>query len=147
MSLNITTKLIEESRISSFDPENIVFGKIFTDHMFSCDYSNGTWGDFRIEPFGKIPLSPTLSALHYGQAIFEGMKAYKNSEGVITLFRPLDNLARLNRSAVRMCMPELPAEIFMEALNKLLLTDSEWIPTKKGSSLYIRPFMFATDVT
>ncbi len=145
MSLKITTKLVEESNISSFDPENIVFGRVFTDHMFSCDFRNNQWQDFRIEPFGKIPLSPTLSALHYGQAIFEGMKAVKNDDGVITLFRPLENLARLNRSAERMCMPQLPEEIFMQALQKLLILDKEWIPAKRGSSLYIRPFMFAID--
>lgn len=145
MSLKITTKLVEESRISSFDPENIIFGRVFTDHMFSCDFKNNEWQDFRIEPFGKIPLSPTLSALHYGQAIFEGMKAVKNQDGAITLFRPLENLKRLNKSAERMCMPTLSEEIFMGALEKLVLLDQAWIPTKRGSSLYIRPFMFATD--
>jgi branched-chain amino acid aminotransferase len=145
MSLKITTKLVEESNISSFDPENIVFGRVFTDHMFSCDFKNNQWQDFRIEPFGKISLSPTLSALHYGQAIFEGMKAFKNTDGVITLFRPLENLKRLNASAERMCMPQLSEEIFMQALQKLLMIDKAWIPTKRGSSLYIRPFMFATD--
>lgn len=145
MSLKITTKLVEESKISSFDSENIVFGHVFTDHMFSCDFRNNEWQNFRLEPFDKISLSPTLSALHYGQAIFEGMKAVKNTDGVITLFRPLDNLARLNRSAERMCMPTLPEEVFMEALKQLVLVDSAWIPTKEGSSLYIRPFMFATD--
>ncbi len=145
MSLKITTNLVEESKISSFDPDNIVFGRVFTDHMFSCDFVNGEWTNFRIDPFGKIPLSPTLSALHYGQAIFEGMKAYKNEDGVITLFRPLENLKRLNRSAVRMCMPELPADIFMEGMKKLITIDKDWIPSTSGSSLYIRPFMFATD--
>lgn len=145
MSLKITTNLIEESKISSFDPVNIVFGKVFTDHMFSCDYHNGQWQNFRIDPFGKIPMSPTLSALHYGQAIFEGMKAVKNKDGVITLFRPLENLARLNRSAERMCMPQLPEDIFMEGMQKLISIDKDWIPTKNGSSLYIRPFMFGTD--
>jgi branched-chain amino acid aminotransferase len=145
MSLKITTNQIEESRISSFDPENIVFGRVFTDHMFSCDFKNGQWQDFRIEPFGKIPLSPTLSALHYGQAIFEGMKAVKNTDGIITLFRPEKNLERLNFSADRMCMPQLPEEVFMTALKKLLVMDKDWIPAKRGSALYIRPFMFATD--
>lgn len=145
MSLQITTKLVEESKISSFDPENIVFGRIFTDHMFSCNFRNGEWQDFKIEPFGKIPVSPTLSALHYGQSIFEGMKAFRNADGVVTLFRAKDNLDRLNRSAARMCMPELPEEIFMTALRRLVMTDRDWIPTKEGSSLYIRPFMFATD--
>jgi branched-chain amino acid aminotransferase len=145
MSLKITTKLVEQSNISSYDPENIVFGRVFTDHMFTCDFRNNQWQDFRIEPFGKIALSPTLSALHYGQAIFEGMKAVKNEDGVITLFRPLENLKRLNRTAERMCMPQLSEDIFMQALQKLLILDKDWIPTKRGSSLYIRPFMFATD--
>lgn len=145
MSLKITTNLVEESRISSFDPDNIVFGRVFTDHMFSCDYVNGQWQNFRIDPFGKIPLSPTLSALHYGQSIFEGMKAFRNEEGTVTLFRAKDNLKRLNLSAERMCMPSLPEDIFMEGLNMLVDIDREWIPTKPGSALYIRPFMFATD--
>jgi branched-chain amino acid aminotransferase len=145
MSLKITTNLVEESRISSFDPDNIVFGRVFTDHMFSCDYVNGQWQNFRIDPFGKIPLSPTLSALHYGQSIFEGMKAFKNEEGVVTLFRANDNLKRLNTSAERMCMPALPEEIFMEGLKTLVTIDKDWIPTTPGSALYIRPFMFATD--
>jgi branched-chain amino acid aminotransferase len=145
MSLKITTKLIEESKISSFDPENIVFGRTFSDHMFACDFIDNTWQNFRIQPFGKIPLSPSVSALHYGQSIFEGMKAFKNSEGVVTLFRAKDNLARLNRSAERMCMPELPEEIFFSALEKLLSLEKDWIPAIRGSSLYLRPFMFATD--
>jgi len=145
MSLKITINLTEDSKISSFDAENIKFGQVFTDHMFACDYINHEWQNFRIDPFGKIPLSPTLSALHYGQAIFEGMKAVKNTDGVITLFRPLDNLKRLNQSAERMCMPTLPEEIFMEALHKICSIDKNWIPTKTGSALYIRPFMFATD--
>ncbi|MCC6818357.1 MAG: branched-chain amino acid aminotransferase [Bacteroidia bacterium] len=145
MSLKITTNLVEESRISSFDPDNIVFGQLFSDHMFSCDYANGQWQNFRIDPFGKIPISPTLSALHYGQSIFEGMKAFKNTDGIVTLFRPLDNLARMNRSADRMCMPELTEEIFMEGLKALVMIDKDWIPTKLGSALYLRPFMFAMD--
>lgn len=145
MSLKITTNLVEESRISSFDPDNIVFGRLFSDHMFSCDYVNGQWQNFRIDPFGKIPISPTLSALHYGQSIFEGMKAFKNENGDITLFRPLDNLNRMNKSAERMCMPAMSEEIFMEGLKALVLLDKDWIPTKPGSALYLRPFMFATD--
>lgn len=145
MSLKINTNLVEHSKISSFDPNHIVFGRVFTDHMFSCDFVNNEWKNLRIEPFGKITMSPTLSALHYGQAIFEGMKAFKNSDGVVTLFRPLDNLKRLNHSAERMCMPTLPEEIFMTALKKLVSLDKDWIPSQLGSSLYLRPFMFATD--
>ncbi len=145
MSLEITINQVEQTRISSYDIENVGFGKVFTDHMFSCDFIDGKWVDLRIEPFGKIPLSPTLSALHYGQAIFEGMKAFKNEAGHVSFFRPLENLKRLNFSAERMCMPTLTEEIFMEALQRLVALDVNWIPVKSGSALYIRPFMFATD--
>lgn len=145
MSLKININPVEESRISTFDPNHIVFGRVFTDHMFACDFVNNEWQNLRIEPFGKIPMSPTLSALHYGQAIFEGMKAFKNPQGDVTLFRPLENHKRLNKSAIRMCMPEIPEEIFMEGLKQLVSIDSKWIPTIEGSSLYLRPFMFATD--
>jgi branched-chain amino acid aminotransferase len=145
MSFKITINPTENSKISDFDPNNISFGKVFTDHMFICDYHDNEWHDPRIVPFGKIPMSPTLSALHYGQSIFEGMKAYKTPNGEITLFRPEENLNRLNRSADRMSMPHLPKEIFMEALSKLVNLDKDWIPSSVGSSLYIRPFMFATD--
>lgn len=113
--------------------------------MFICDYIDGKWQKPRIEPFGKIPLSPTLSALHYGQAIFEGMKAFKTPEGKVSFFRPIENLNRLNSSAERMCMPQLPEDIFMEGLHCLVDLDKDWIPSIPGSSLYIRPFMFATD--
>ncbi|MDI1235776.1 MAG: branched-chain amino acid aminotransferase [bacterium] len=145
MSVKITINHVEQTKISSYDIENVEFGKVFTDHMFSVDYIGGVWQNSRIEPFGKIALSPTLSALHYGQAIFEGMKAFKNSKGEVAFFRPMENLKRLNTSAERMCMPQLPAEIFMEALQKLVKLDEAWIPQKLGSALYIRPFMFATD--
>ncbi|MBC7425834.1 MAG: branched-chain amino acid aminotransferase [Bacteroidia bacterium] len=145
MSLQITTKLVKESRINSFDFNNIVFGRVFTDHNFICDYSNGEWKNPRIEPFGKISLSPSLSALHYGQSIFEGMKAFKSTEGEVALFRPLENHKRMNHSAKRMCMPQIPEEIFIGGLQKLLELDHNWIPSKKGAALYIRPFMFATD--
>jgi len=145
MSFEITINHVEQTKISSYDIENVGFGKVFTDHMFSCDYIDGTWQNPRIEPFGKIELSPTLSALHYGQAIFEGMKAFKNSDGKVAFFRPLENLKRLNLSAERMCMPQLPAEVFMEALHQLVKLDAAWIPVNAGSALYIRPFMFATD--
>ena len=145
MSLKITINLTEDSKISSFDAENIKFGQVFTDHMFACDYINHEWQNFRINPFGKIPLSPTLSALHYGQAIFEGMKAYKNEKGEVLVFRAKANANRLNESATRMCMPTLPESIFLEALKQLLSLDRDWVPQGKGSSLYIRPFMFAMD--
>jgi branched-chain amino acid aminotransferase len=136
---------VKQSRISEVDFENIVFGKEFTDHMFICDYENGSWNDARIVPYADLSLSPSLSAIHYGQSIFEGMKAYKSESGDPLLFRPEDNWARLNRSAERMCMPELPKDIFMNGLRSLINIERDWIPTKDGSSLYIRPFMFGTD--
>ena len=141
--INITKT--PQSRISELDYENIEFGKIFADHMFMVDFENGQWQTPQILPYGNLSLSPATSALHYGQAIFEGMKAYKNAEGEVQLFRPLDNARRLNLSAERMCMPTLPEEIFMQGLTELLKLDSEWVPPTAGCALYIRPFMFATD--
>ncbi len=143
MQINITTS--KESRLPSLDFNNIPFGKIFTDHMFVVDYEEGQWVNPRIEPYGPISISPALSAIHYGQSLFEGMKAHKHSNGGAYLFRPLDNWGRLNKSAERMCMPTLPQEIFMEGLQTLINMDKEWIPTHEGSALYVRPFMFATD--
>jgi branched-chain amino acid aminotransferase len=134
----------QNSRLSHFDPEDIGFGKIFTDHMFVADYDGTRWTDLRIEPYAGMSLSPATSALHYGQAIFEGMKAFAAGEEVL-LFRPTDNWKRLNVSARRMVMPELPEDIFMQALTTLVDIDRQWVPNTDGSSLYIRPFMFATD--
>lgn len=113
--------------------------------MFRVDFTDGKWGDPEILPYGPIPMAPSISAIHYGQAIFEGMKAFKSAEGKPLLFRPMDNIKRLNESAVRMGMPEIPEELFMEGLKQLVSLDRDWIPTKEGSALYIRPFMFATD--
>ncbi len=141
ININKTNK----SRISELDYENIEFGKIFADHMFSIDYKDGQWQNPEILPYGNLSLSPSTSALHYGQALFEGMKAYKNAEGDVLLFRPVDNARRLNISAERMCMPTLPEDIFMQGLTELLKIDSEWVPPTAGCALYIRPFMFATD--
>ena len=134
-----------QSRISELDYDNIEFGKIFADHMFSVEYVDGQWQTPEIMPYGNLSLSPATSALHYGQALFEGMKAYKNAAGEVSLFRPLDNARRLNLSAERLCMPSIPEEIFMQGLTELLKLDSDWVPPTKGCALYIRPFMFATD--
>ena len=141
----ISITKISESRISQFDQTNIQFGKVYTDHMFVVDYSNSKWDNPRIIPYQPFSLSPATSALHYGQAIFEGMKAFKNGKGEISLFRPTDNAKRLNISADRMMMPSIPEDIFMEGLLELLKLDQEWVPDTKGSALYIRPYMFATD--
>lgn len=113
--------------------------------MFRVDYKDGLWQSPEVIPYGPIAFSPSLSALHYGQSIFEGMKAFKDVNGHPLLFRPLDNIRRLNRSAVRMGMPEIPEDLFLEGLKTLVSTDRDWIPTKEGSALYLRPFMFATD--
>jgi branched-chain amino acid aminotransferase len=134
-----------QSRLSELDYNNIEFGKIFADHMFMVDYVDGQWQTPQILPYGNLSLSPATSALHYGQAIFEGMKAYKNAEGEVQLFRPLDNARRLNLSAERMCMPAIPEDLFMQGLTELINLDRNWVPPTVGTALYIRPFMFATD--
>ena len=134
----------EVSRVSSVDFNNIPFGKIFSDHMFMVDYKDGKWLHPQIRPYGNLEMSPAISALHYGQAIFEGLKAYRREDGRILVFRPLDNFNRMNRSAERMCMPDFPEDLFMGALDTLLSLDKDWVPSAEGCSLYIRPVMFAT---
>lgn len=134
-----------ESRIAQLNPENIQFGKLYADHMLVAHYENGAWGQPEIMPYGKLSLSPATTFIHYGQAIFEGVKAYKDPNGEPMIFRPRDNWKRLNLSATRMGMPEVPEEIFMDGLKELIRLDQDWIPQGEGTSLYIRPFMFATD--
>lgn len=134
-----------KTRIHEVDFSNIPFGRIFTDHMLVVDYADGEWKTPEIVPYGEISILPCVTALHYGQAIFEGMKAFKGASGDPVLFRPEDNHSRFNLSAERMCMPDIPEEIFLGGLKTLLDLDREWIPDTPGSSLYIRPFMFATD--
>ncbi|MCP2042211.1 branched-chain amino acid aminotransferase [Pontibacter sp. HSC-36F09] len=144
-TLTIPTQTVAQSRIAEVDFNNIEFGKIFADHMLVADYKDGAWQTPEIKPYGNMSLSPATSALHYGQAIFEGMKAYRNADGDIQLFRPLDNFKRLNISGDRMCIPELPEDIFMQGLEQLLRLDAAWVPPTPGCALYIRPFIFATD--
>jgi branched-chain amino acid aminotransferase len=144
-TLKIQIEKSPRSRISEVDFANLPFGKVFTDHMFIADYRNGEWRNSRIVPYGYIPMSPATPAIHYGQAIFEGQKAYRGEGNEILVFRPYDNWKRLNISAHRMCMPELPEEIFMEGLNTLLDLDRAWVPSTEGSSLYLRPFMFSSE--
>lgn len=122
------------------------FGKYFTDHMFMMDFDEGIgWHDARIIPYGPIPMSPASSALHYGAEIFEGMKAYLTKDGKVQLFRPYENAKRLNSSAERLCLPELPVEDFVEAVTTLVNLDRDWVPTEPGTSLYVRPFMIGDD--
>jgi branched-chain amino acid aminotransferase len=144
-TIQIDVHPIEKSRIDAVDFDNLIFGRSFADHMLSVDYKDGEWQTPQIVPFGPISYSPAMMSLHYGQAIFEGMKAYKNIDGEIFVFRPDENWKRLNKSAERMCMPEVPEEIFMDGLSELLRLDAAWIPAKEGCSMYIRPFMFSTD--
>lgn len=144
-TLEINIETIQRSRISDVDFDNIKFGKICSDHMFIAEYKNSYWNQFRIAPYDFLNIKPANLALHYGQSIFEGLKAYKNDEGEVLIFRPFDNAKRFNISAQRMCMPSLPEDIFMESLSALLELDKQWIPSKPGCALYIRPFMFATD--
>lgn len=134
-----------QSRIAEVDFSNLVFGRSFSDHMLVSFYEDGQWGSNKIVPYGNLSLSPAIASLHYGQTIFEGMKAYKNSDGEVLLFRPFDNWKRFNLSAKRMCMPEVPEEVFIGGLRELLRLDSAWVPTGEGQSLYIRPYMFAAD--
>ena len=140
----ISIQKVKSSKINEVDFENLPFGKVFSDHMLECNYKNGAWELPKIVPYEPITLDPSSKIFHYGQSIFEGMKAYKDDAEAIWLFRPLDNQKRLNISAKRMAIPELPEQYFMEGLTALLKTDQDWIPKKAGSSLYIRPFMFAT---
>jgi branched-chain amino acid aminotransferase len=134
-----------ESSLKSLDFSKLSFGKDFSDHMFVADFKNGKWEDSRVVPYTTLSIRPAAAVLHYGQAIFEGMKAYKNDKGEIHLFRPLENFKRMNRSAERMCMQTIPEEVFMGGLNELVKLDKDFVPTSEGSSLYIRPFLIATD--
>jgi branched-chain amino acid aminotransferase len=128
------------------DESNLGFGRHFTDHMFVMRWTSGQgWQDAEIRPYGPFSLDPAAMVLHYSQEIFEGLKAYHGADGSIILFRPLDNLRRLNRSAVRMCMPEIPAEEVLEALKQMIVLDRGWVPQAPGASLYIRPAMIATE--
>jgi branched-chain amino acid aminotransferase len=146
MGYKITVEKSPASHISEVDFDHLPFGKHFSDHMFVADYADGDWHDCRIVPFGDFQIHPALSSLHYGQAIFEGLKAEKDPEGNPVIFRPHKNAHRFNISADRMAMPEVPVELFMTAIDKLLTIDRDWIPTAPNSSLYIRPYMFATEM-
>ncbi len=144
-TFDIKINKIAKSRVSEYDVNNVPFGKCFSDHMFVAEYADGKWQKAYIEPYADVPMSYATSALHYGQAIFEGMKAYKNANNEVSLFRPLENFNRLNKSALRMAMPEVPEEIFIGGLIELLKLDEAWVPTSDTGSLYIRPFIIATD--
>ena len=135
----------EKSKRSETSFDNLPFGKYFTDHMLEVEYKDGEWQRAVIKPFQPISMLPTNAALHYGQSIFEGIKAYRNAQGSAYIFRPFDNFRRFNISADRLMMPAVPEELFIEGMRQLVELDIDWIPNKPDHSLYIRPFMFATD--
>ena len=141
---NIAIEKAKTSKIHEVDFDNLSFGSVYTDHMLVCDYKNGEWEAPKIVPYQPITLDPSAKIFHYGQSIFEGMKAYKDEDGKVFLFRPLENFKRLNKSAERLAIPQLPESYFMDGLHALIQLESDWIPTNAGSSLYIRPFIFAS---
>lgn len=142
---NIKIEKVAQSKVGEIDFDNVPLGRAFTDHMFICSYSDGEWGEPRIEPLKPISTHPASMAWHYGQALFEGLKATKNKNGDPLLFRPEENAKRLNYSARRLGMPEFPEALFVEGLKKLVALDKAWIPPQEGSALYLRPFMYANE--
>jgi branched-chain amino acid aminotransferase len=144
-TLKIAVQKVSQSKISKTDFNNLPFGKVFTDHMLMADFREGQWKNTRIVPYGHMLISPATPAIHYGQSIFEGLKAYRSASNEALVFRPQQNLKRMNISADRMCMPALPEELFMDSMAALIDLDRAWIPSGEGSSLYIRPFLFSAD--
>ena len=144
-TIRINIQPVSESRLSQIDFNHIDFGKVYSDHMFIADYYHGKWQDFRIEPYDMLTFTPGSAILHYGQSVFEGLKAYKDESGNVLVFRPEMNFNRINKSAQRMCIPEISEEIFMDGLTELLRLDKNWIPDLPNTSLYIRPYIFALD--
>lgn len=144
-TISIKLNKVERSRITDVDWDNLPFGKVFSDHMLVMDYKDGVWHDPEIVPFESLSMHPATSAIHYGQSIFEGMKANKNENNEVLIFRPEMNAKRFTESCKRICMPQIPESTFIQLIQKVVDIDREWVPSKEGHSLYIRPFMFATD--
>jgi branched-chain amino acid aminotransferase len=145
MEYSIKETRVKQSRVHEVDINNIAMGMQFSDHMFICEYFDGKWQNPRIEPLAMIPTHPAAMALHYGQAIFEGLKATMAIDGTPQLFRPIENAKRMNHSADRMGMPSIPEDLFIEGLKRLVNADKSWVPTSEGSALYLRPFMYADE--
>lgn len=145
MSYNFKITKADHSNIDKVNFDNIPFGKVYSDHMFVADYKGGQWTNMEIRPFGPMLTHPGNMAWHYGQSIFEGMKATRDEAGTPLLFRPEMHAKRFNRSAHRMCMPEVPEDLFLQAIHTLVEMEKAWIPPQPGSAMYIRPFMYATD--
>ncbi|PJK17150.1 branched chain amino acid aminotransferase [Chryseomicrobium excrementi] len=145
MTVHVETSICQDRKAKVPD-QQLVFGRTFTDHMFVADYSEGAgWHDFRIQPYQPLVLDPSAIVLHYGQTVFEGLKAYKSPTGKVRLFRPRLNFERMNESCTRMCMPTVDPDAMLDSLVELLRLEKDWIPTAPGTSLYIRPFMIATE--
>lgn len=144
-TMDIKLSRAQKSKLDTVDLNNPVFGKVYSDHMFMADFYEGEWQDLRIVPYGDLKLSPANTTLHYASTIFEGLKAYRSTAGEVTMFRPQDNARRMAQSGIRMCMPPVPEELFMNGLMELLKVDQEWVPGAEGTSLYIRPFQIAMD--
>ena len=145
LTSSIAVERIKNSRIKEVDFKNLEFGTHLADHMLVAEYDKGRWNTPKIVPFGEITITPAMLSLHYGQSVFEGMKAFRTRNGEINIFRPQKHLARLNRSLERMCMPPVPEDIFLSGLQALVETDQQWVPDQEGASLYIRPLVFATE--
>lgn len=143
--MKITITPTDNSKISEIDFENLQFGRVFSDHMAEVHYKEGAWRSAEVKPYGPISFEPSMMALHYGQAVFEGMKAYFGGNSTINLFRPFDHARRFNNSAKRLCMPEIDEHMFVELLEELLKLDYAWVPKQEGRALYIRPVMFASE--
>lgn len=144
-AMDISITKAERSKLQELSLDNLPFGRYFSDHMLEADFENGEWKNVEIKPYQPLLLNPSVAAIHYGQAIFEGIKAYKDTQGNPYIFRPHDNFRRFNISAERMNMPTVPEELFMEGMRQLISLDRNWIPSKGDHSLYIRPFMYASD--
>jgi len=145
MAYEVKVEKITKSKLDTIDFNNVQFGRVFSDHMLMADYYDGQWNDIKIMPYQKIPMAPATAALHYGQEIFEGIKAFRHDNGEAYIFRPRENWIRMKHSAHRMCMPEVPEDLFIEGIKQLVALDKAWIPALEGSSMYIRPFMIAMD--
>ncbi len=143
--LNIRYEYTTQKKVKP-DYANLGFGKYFTDHMFMMNYTEGEgWHDARVVPFQNLSLSPATAVFHYAQEMFEGLKAYKTADGKVQLFRPQKNIERLNNTNRRMCIPEIDPDDVLQAIKAVVKTDEDWIPEEEGKSLYIRPFIIATD--
>ena len=145
MTDTLTITKAAHSKIDQVDFSNLAFGTVFTDHMFVCEYKNGSWQTPEIKPYGPLEMDPSAKVFHYGQAVFEGMKAYKDENGAVFMFRPDQNFERINKSSERLAMPQFNKEYFFDGLNTLLNLDKDWIKPGAGNSLYIRPFVIATE--